>query len=65
MMGEMTEDILNGISCSICGMYFIDPKDSSELYEHGYPVVCWDCWNEMNKKNRLNFQRALVSTLCF
>ena len=35
-MGEMADDIINGASCAICGVYFEE--------EHGYPAACEDCW---------------------
>ena len=41
-MGEMADDMINGFSCSWCGVYFED--------EHGYPVVCRECAKESNKK---------------
>lgn len=34
-MGQAAEDMVNGLSCSWCGVYFKEP--------HGYPVVCTDC----------------------
>jgi hypothetical protein len=34
-MGEMADDMVNGFSCSWCGIYF--------KKEHGYPVVCKSC----------------------
>lgn len=43
-MGEIADDMIDGSCCSECGQYFID--DDSELYTHGYPVLCWDCWTE-------------------
>lgn len=34
-MGELAEDMLDGLMCSWCGVYFIKP--------HGHPVVCKSC----------------------
>ena len=34
-MGELADDMIEGRSCSWCGIYFVE--------EHGYPVVCKDC----------------------
>jgi hypothetical protein len=34
-MGELADDMLDGFSCSYCGIYFQSP--------HGYPVLCRDC----------------------
>lgn len=41
-MGEIADDIIDGICCALCGCYFTE--DDETLYEHGYPVVCKDCW---------------------
>lgn len=35
-MGELAEDIIDGLACSGCGVYFEK--------EHGYPVYCPNCW---------------------
>ena len=34
-MGEIADDMIDGASCSWCGIYFVK--------EHGYPVVCKSC----------------------
>jgi len=57
-MGEIADDLINGACCSWCSSYFEK--------EHGYPVVCQDCFNEWveddngNKKklNQLGLQIA-------
>lgn len=41
-MGEIADDMINGRCCSICGCFFIYKKN--KIYEHGYPVVCEDCY---------------------
>lgn len=43
-MGQIADDIIDGNCCALCGCYFVTDKD--ELYEHGYPVACWGCWEE-------------------
>ena len=35
-MGEIADDMIDGASCSLCGVYFEK--------EHGYPVLCTGCW---------------------
>ena len=35
-MGEIADDMIDGLMCSFCGTYFEE--------EHGYPVVCRGCW---------------------
>lgn len=34
-MGDIAEDMVIGLSCSECGIYF--------EREHGYPVLCDEC----------------------
>lgn len=34
-MGQVANDMINGLSCSECGIYFEE--------SHGYPVVCSSC----------------------
>lgn len=41
-MGENAEDMINGFCCSICGVYFEK--------EHGYPVVCKDCYDDIDQE---------------
>lgn len=47
-MGEIADDIINGECCALCGQYFVDPKldgnGFKQVYEHGYPVACFSCW---------------------
>ena len=43
-MGQIADDIIDGLCCALCGCYFTDPEDPDTLYEHGYPVACDDCW---------------------
>lgn len=37
-MGEIADDIIEGVCCALCGQYFEQ--------EHGYPVACSDCYEE-------------------
>lgn len=62
-MGDIADDMINGSSCSQCGMYFHDPQKPETLVEHGYPVVCYHCWNKMSKNERTNFQKAIYPVL--
>jgi len=54
-MGEATQDILNGITCSICGQwmpeiekYWKDKKKLDDFFENppGYSRICPDCKKE-------------------
>jgi hypothetical protein len=38
-VGGITEDVVEGLSCSGCGIYFV--------VAHGYPVLCEDCWKDI------------------
>jgi len=49
-MGECAYDIISGLCCSHCGIYFAD--------EHGYPVLCKDCFAAETKRERAGLQRA-------
>lgn len=37
-MGQMAEDLIDGLACSTCGIYFEG--------EHGYPVQCAGCYED-------------------
>lgn len=60
-MGQIAEDILDGTCCQLCCQYFRHPKTDG-LYVHEYPVVCWDCWERLTKKERKEYQKAEVKT---
>lgn len=54
-MGDAADDIIEGRTCSTCGEFFEG--------EHGYPVVCKQCWREMTPRERKQYQRANYPTL--
>ena len=62
-MGEIANDLVNGACCSWCSKYF--------KKEHGYPVICKECFEEWckeehgnkNKLSKLGLQIALESEL--
>jgi len=63
-MGDIADDHADGTVCSGCGMFFKHfhkEKKPDELYTHGYPVLCWKCWNEWTpqERKRAGVQRAL------
>lgn len=43
-MGDISEDIINGLCCEFCQSYYEQP--------HGYPVVCPACWNLLNDNEK-------------
>lgn len=55
-MGEIADDMINGSCCNECGCYFKNPGDE-DFFTHGYPVLCWDCWDKKS-----NLPRAEVET---
>lgn len=61
-MGEIADDMVEGRMCSLCGQYFYDDKEN-DIYEHGYPVVCWDCWKDLTKDEKKDYQKAQKKTL--
>ena len=60
-MGQISEDILDGSCCSLCTQYFKHPIKQS-IYVHEHPVVCWDCWGTLSKKERKTYSKAKVET---
>ena len=65
MIGEIAEDIVKGLCCSLCGMYFREGPDEdpkTPLFEHGYPAVCVECWEDLTAKERRLHVRAAVAT---
>jgi len=65
-MGEIAEDMIDGTACSLCGCYFIketDDTDPERLYTHGYPAVCWDCWDDLTSYDKQFHRKAEVETL--
>jgi hypothetical protein len=64
-MGEVADDMMDGVTCCLCGMFFVEGEDEDGNiigHEHGYPAACWDCWRRLSKKERRNYQRAIVPT---
>ena len=49
-MGDVADDIMDGASCALCGQYFEE--------EHGYPVVCRECWEPS-----CGYQKTTINTL--
>ncbi len=55
-MGENADDLIAGMTCSHCGIYFEE--------EHGYPVLCHECYDKATKKERAGLPRATIEELC-
>lgn len=71
-MGELADDMMSGTSCSLCGCYFKDgaklEANVLQLYSHGFPVACKDCWRELTGSERQDaisngLQKATADTL--
>jgi hypothetical protein len=56
-VGQITEDMIDGSCCALCGQYFEHPKDAEAIYVHEYPVACWDCYEK-----DCGYQKAEVKT---
>ena len=54
-MGEIANDLIEGKSCSWCGVYF--------THEHSYPVVCNGCWKDATPSERQDVQKAIYHEL--
>ena len=54
-MGQIADDIVNGLQCSWCGICFEKA--------HGYPVLCMSCYDNSNKEDRLHLSRAAEEEL--
>ena len=54
-MGEYADLMIEGGTCSLCGIYFID--------DHEFPVLCEDCWNECSKKEREGYSKAFLDEI--
>lgn len=44
-MGEIADDIYEGITCQLCGVFFDDVLEGAE--PPGHPRTCDDCLEEM------------------
>jgi hypothetical protein len=60
------EDITDGSCCSICYSYFknsikwLAPK-TNDVFVHGYPVACQDCFDNNRKKaEKMNLQKTVI-----
>lgn len=60
-MGEIADDMIDGTSCSVCGMYFKDPDEKDTLFTHGYPVACKQCFRAGMRGDGI--QKARVKTI--
>ena len=63
-MGKHADDMIDGTTCSWCGQYFQHPDNIKQVYTHGYPVICKECY-EGDKKaaNKSGINKAIVDTL--
>jgi len=54
-MGQLADDMVNGLSCSECGIYFEK--------EHGYPVLCKDCFEDIDQDDKCFLPKATEEEL--
>lgn len=68
-MGDITEDMLDGTCCQLCGQYFQNSNNPNKTYTHGYPVLCKECYDDMREEMTLEemdeagYMRAKANTL--
>lgn len=62
-MGEIADAIISGEICELCLTPFVNPKKLDQYYEHGYPVVCSNCWNELTEEQKKHHQKAHAKTI--
>ncbi|HEX8575794.1 MAG TPA: hypothetical protein VF677_05830 [Flavobacterium sp.] len=54
-MGQIANDMVNGFSCSECGIYFEKA--------HGYPVLCEYCFEDIDQDDECFLPRATEEEL--
>ena len=54
-MGEAAYDIINGLSCNRCGVYFKE--------KHGSPVICKGCWTDLPEDEKTDHSVAVYDEL--
>jgi len=54
-MGEIADLIIEGAMCPRCSAYFSE--------EHGFPVLCKECFDKETEEERAGTQRALFDTM--
>lgn len=59
-MGQIADDMIDGTCCEICGCYF---EKDGELYTHGYPVTCSECWDDMTREGKKHHTKTDCETL--
>lgn len=62
-MGEISDAIINGEICELCLAPFVNPKKLDQYYEHGYPVVCQECWDGLTAQEKKQHQKSEVKTI--
>lgn len=54
-MGEIADQMVNGSACQWCGVLFEK--------EHGYPVICRNCFDNSTRKERRHIVKATEKEL--
>lgn len=54
-MGEIVEDMLEGLSCSHCGVYFKEV--------HGHPVLCKECFKDETEAEKVDLPEAVFKKM--
>ena len=55
-MGENADDMIDGLQCSHCGVFFERP--------HRYPVLCTDCYDSIKTAEEVEeLSRATIAEI--
>lgn len=54
-MAQLADDVINGLSCTECGVYFKE--------EHGHPVLCNECFDDIEQDEECFLPRATKEEL--
>ncbi|KKN24613.1 hypothetical protein LCGC14_0892970 [marine sediment metagenome] len=54
-MGQISDDMIEGLQCSHCGICFEE--------SHGYPVLCTDCYEHESPEERAGIPKATIKEL--
>lgn len=62
-METLVNDIITGACCEKCNLYFAHPIKPLDLFQHGRPVVCSGCWENLNDTERAQSVKAETNLL--
>lgn len=57
-MSEIVDDVLCGLSCSWCSVYFCK-ENGDKSYGGNEPSICSDCFKQYRKEKRVGKKQAV------